>query len=66
MSRRARRHTCRGKRRFHDHEEAVRALHRISGPNATHQGHNGEKPKAAYPCMRCKGWHLSRNTAGDW
>ena len=48
---------CGGKRRYRDHDEAVRALRNIG--SSTWQGRDGKKPGRAYFCGRCKGFHLT-------
>jgi hypothetical protein len=50
-------HTCRGKRRFRDHAEAVRSLRGIRA--SRWQGRDGVKPVRCYHCPRCNGWHLT-------
>lgn len=57
MSRRGRgnRHTCGGKRRFRDHDEAVRGLHHAT----TNAPPRKKVPKRAYYCEVCAGWHLT-------
>lgn len=45
------------KRRFRDHSEAIRALHRaaLRGPRLN----GGKTPVRTYRCPACKGWHLT-------
>lgn len=56
MSRRGKsnRHTCMGKRRFRDHDEAIRSLHRV-----TTKSPRVKQPKRAYFCEDCRGYHLT-------
>lgn len=42
------------KKRFPDQAAALDAMDQISRTQGTH-----EKPKRAYPCPHCKGWHLA-------
>lgn len=48
------RRTCRGKRRYHDHQQAMRAL-RVLQQRSRRQ----KVQKRAYECPRCGGWHLT-------
>lgn len=45
--------SCKGKRRFRDHQEAIHALHKASGSSRT------IKPVRTYFCPTCKGFHLT-------
>lgn len=54
------RRTCRGKHRFRDHREATAALHRIQTSSK-----RAKKPKRAYPCSHCRGWHLTSEDKRD-
>lgn len=54
MRRPRRERTCRGKRRYRDHDQAIAALHRISN-GSTRQ----RVPRRAYPCPECRGYHLT-------
>jgi hypothetical protein len=47
--------SCKSKRRYRDHAEAVRALHSRSLSESTRE----VKPRRAYLCPHCKGWHLT-------
>lgn len=49
-----RKRTCNGKRRFHDKQEAVAALHVLMSRSS-----RTTLPTRAYSCPRCKGWHLT-------
>lgn len=49
--------TCRGKRRYHDHAEAIGALRRIQRRSA-----RTRIPKRPYYCPACNGWHLTSQT----
>jgi hypothetical protein len=50
----ARQVTCRGKRRYRDHQEATRALHHFAV-----NGTRDVKPVRAYQCPTCNGWHIT-------
>lgn len=52
--RRKRKRSCGGKRRYHDHDDAITALHRLASKSS-----RTKVPTRAYPCARCKGWHLT-------
>lgn len=58
-SSRASRATClrTGKRRFRDHEEAVRGLH--STVAARVRGDERRRECRVYECSACHGWHLT-------
>lgn len=51
-----------GKRRFRDHREAVRALHRVANHRKTAREHGQESRRRevrCYRCKECRGWHLT-------
>lgn len=48
-------HTCRGKTRFRDQDEATQAMHRIQGKGDQRQ----KTPQRVYECPDCRGWHLT-------
>lgn len=48
------RRACGGKRRYRDHAEAVRTLHRVAS-RSTRQ----VVPVRAYWCPACRGFHLT-------
>lgn len=55
---RKRQHTCRGKRRYRDRQQAQRALRGL-----TKYSTRAKLPVRPYFCGSCKGWHLtSRET----
>lgn len=47
-------HTCRGKRRFRDHGEAIHALHKVRADSVRQV-----VPTRAYKCHLCNGFHLT-------
>jgi hypothetical protein len=51
---RGRQRTCRGKRRYHDHAQAIRVLHLLAS-----RSERGKIPTRAYYCPDCNGWHLT-------
>lgn len=50
--------SCRGKVRYRDHTEAVRALHRLET-----RSERETIPVRAYECHRCGGWHTTSQEA---
>ena len=52
------------KRRFRDHEEAVRFLHRQQ--NARQSGCESSRAVRAYECDHCKGWHVTSQAVSSW
>lgn len=49
-----RKKTCKGKTRYRDHDEAVRALHRFKARST-----RDKIPIRAYECSVCNGWHTT-------
>lgn len=54
MTREGRYPSCSGKRRYRDHQEAVRALRRIKARST-----RDRVPARAYACTVCQGYHLT-------
>jgi hypothetical protein len=51
---RTKQRTCRGKRRFRDHAEAIRSLRGLAAVSTRQK-----IADRAYACDRCGGWHVS-------
>lgn len=49
-----RKRTCKGKRRYRDHDEAVTALHKLRNKST-----RSRVPSRPYECPVCKGWHVT-------
>jgi hypothetical protein len=54
VARRKHTRSCRGKRRYHDHAEAVRILHALKA-KSTRQ----KIATRAYYCATCNGFHIT-------
>lgn len=46
--------TCGGKVRYRDHDQAIRAIHRLQSRSSREK-----QVKRAYWCDGCNGWHLT-------